>query len=93
MPSIVPLSAAPIASVFWLVGRHLAETDEYTRKVRTDDLLLGGGIALSLAMLVGFLEIYRVVPPMEHVSTTMLVTPLFFFAWLLVHVVRTKRGG
>lgn len=68
------VSAAPVVLVFWLMGRQLRETDEYTRAVQTRAMLAGGGVTLSFAVVWGFLELFRVVP---HLWTFLLV-PLFF---------------
>ena len=89
---VAVVTAAPIAIVFWLIGRHLRETDEYTRKIQTDAMLGGGGIALSAAAVWGFLELFDVVPRPEHFPSMMMVAPAFFAGWGIAFFVRWLRG-
>ena len=86
------LSGAPIAVVFWLMGRYLRETDEFTRKIQLEALVPGAGITLSLAMVWGFLELYRVVPRFEVFSPMMMVGPAFFFYGVTFTAQRLLRG-
>ena len=76
--SIAVLTAAPIAAVFWVLGRLLNETDEYTRKLHTGALLTGGAITFSLVTAWGFLELYGVVPHLRYFPATLFVWPAFF---------------
>jgi len=85
------LTGAPICVVFWLMGRHLKETDEYTRKIQVDAILVGGGITLSVAVVWAFLELYRVVPQVAHFPSMMMVGPLFFGAWGLAYAVQSFK--
>ena len=73
------ISGAPIAAVFWLMGRYLRETDEFTRKIQLDALLPGAGITLSLAVIWGFLELYQVIPRFKIFTPMLMVGPAFFF--------------
>jgi hypothetical protein len=84
-------TAAPMALVFWLIARLLRETDEYTRKMQSDEMLIGGAITLSAAMLWGFLELYGVMPQAPRLPATMMVAPAFFASFGLVHAVRALR--
>lgn len=72
---IAIVTAAPVALVFWLMGRWLKETDEYTRATHVDAMLLGGGALFSLSICWGFLEIFEVAPHLP----TFFVAPGFFF--------------
>lgn len=73
---IAIVTAAPIAVVFWLMGRWLKETDEYTRARHIDAMLLGGGALFSLSIAWGFLEIFEVAP---HLPTFFIAPGFFFF--------------
>jgi hypothetical protein len=74
--AIAIVTAAPIAVVFWLMGRWLKETDEYTRATHVDAMLVGGGALFSLAIAWGFLEIFDVAP---HLPTFFIAPGFFFF--------------
>lgn len=74
---IAIITAAPIAVVFWLMGRWLKETDEYTRATHIDAMLLGGGAVFSLSIAWGFLELFEVAPHLP----TFFIAPAFFFAY------------
>lgn len=73
--AIAIITAAPVALVFWLMGRWLRETDEYTRATHVDAMLLGGGALFSLAIVWGFLEMFEVAPKIP----TFWIAPGFFF--------------
>jgi hypothetical protein len=88
---VAVVTAAPMAVVFWLIARLLKETDEYTRKLQADNMLVGGAITLSAAMLWGFLELYGVLPQVSRLPATMMVAPAFFASFGLVHTVRLLR--
>lgn len=89
--SIVAIvTALPIIGVFLLVVRLLRETDEYTRKVQTDAILVGGAITLSVTVMWAFLELFEAVPRIENFPTMMLVTPLFFGMWGLAYLFRAR---
>jgi hypothetical protein len=89
--AVAVVTAAPMAIVFWLLARLLKETDEYTRKMQADEMLIGGAITLSAAMLWGFLELYGVMPQAPRFPATMMVAPAFFASFGLVHAVRAMR--
>ncbi len=77
--TVAVISGVPIAVVFWLIGRYLRETDEFTRQIQLDALLPAAGITLSLAVIWGFLELYLVVPRAKIFSPMIMVGPAFFF--------------
>ena len=87
------ISGAPIAVVFWLMGRYLRETDEFTRKIQIDALLPGAGITLSLAVIWGFLELYQVVPRFKIFTPMMMVGPAFFFFYGVTFTVQRLLRG
>jgi hypothetical protein len=93
MAVVSVISAAPIAVVFWLMGRYLRETDEFTRKIQIDALLPGAGITLSLAVIWGFLELYQVVPRAKIFSPMMMVGPAFFFFYGITFAVQRLLRG
>lgn len=93
MAPVAILSGAPIAAVFWLLGRFVKETDEYTRAVQTQALLTGGGITFSLAVIWSFLELYQVVPRSKFFPSMMMVGPAFFFCYGISAYVQHKRSG
>ncbi len=93
MAFIAILTATPIAVVFWVLGRYLRETDEYTRAWQTEALLTGGGITLSLAVIWSFLELYHVVPRPEFFPSMMMVGPTFFLFYGLSAAVKHLRNG
>jgi hypothetical protein len=89
--TVALLSAAPLVAVFWLMGRLLRETDEYTRLIQSRAMLAGGGFTLSLAGAWGFLEHFDVVP---HLWSFLLI-PLFFASYgaaMVLHQFRTGKG-
>jgi len=93
MVIVAIISGAPIAVVFWLMGRYLRETDEFTRKIQIDALLPGAGITLSLAVIWGFLELYQVVPRFKIFTPMMMVGPSFFFFYgITFSIQRLLRG-
>lgn len=87
------ISGAPIAVVFWLIGRYLRETDEFTRKIQIDALLPGAGITLSLAVIWGFLELYQVVPRFKIFTPMMMVGPAFFFFYGVTFTIQRLLRG
>jgi hypothetical protein len=89
---IAIVTGAPIAIVFWLIGRHLRETDEYTRKIQSEAMLAGGGVALSAATVWAFLELFDVVPRFEHFPSMMMVGPAFFAAWGVASYLQRLRN-
>jgi hypothetical protein len=94
MGLVAVITGAPIAGVFWLMGRLLRETDEYTRAIQVDALLSGGAITLSLAVVWSFLELYQVVPRAKFFPSMMMVGPGFFFAYGLsfgLQAIRRRR--
>jgi hypothetical protein len=88
---VAVVTSLPIAGVFWLMARHLRETDEYTRKIQVDALLAGGGVTLSAAVIWGFLELFDVVPQPEAFPAMMMVGPTFFAAFGLAHAWQAFR--
>ncbi len=92
---VAVITGAPIAAVFWLMGRLLRETDEYTRTIQVDALLSGGAITLSVAVIWSFLELFQVVPRARFFPSMMMVGPGFFFAYGVsfgVQAARRRRG-
>lgn len=75
--AIAIATAAPIAVVFWLMGRWLKETDEYTRARHVDAMLVGGGILFSASIGWGFLELFEVAPHLP----TFFIAPGFFLSY------------
>jgi len=85
------LSATPLVVVFWLMGRLLRETDEYTRLIQSRAMLAGGGFTLSFAGVWGFLEHFGIAP---HLWPFLLI-PLFFASYgaaMVIHQLRTGKG-
>jgi hypothetical protein len=97
MAMISVVTGAPIAIVFWLMMRYLRETDEYTRAIQIEALLTGASLTFSLAVIWGFLELYRVIPRSEFFSSMLMVGPAFFFfygmAFLVQHLRRRSASG
>lgn len=90
--AVAIVTGAPIIIVFWLMGRLLRETDEYTRKVHVDAALTGGAITLSVSIVWSFLELYQVAPRLEHFPSMMMMAPLFFVSYgLSMFVQRLQR--
>ena len=58
------LPALPIIGIFVAIGRYLVEeSDEYLRLLMTRQSLIASGLALSAAMMAGFLESFHLVRP------------------------------
>jgi cytochrome bd-type quinol oxidase subunit 2 len=87
------VTAAPILGVFWLLGRFVRETDEYTRKIQTEAMLSGGAIVLSFAVIWSFFDLYDVIPGMEKFPAMVFVGPGFFFFYGLSIVAGNLRRG
>lgn len=93
MAIVAVISGAPIAIVFWLMGRYLRETDEFTRQVQLDALVPATGITLSLAVVWGFLELYLVMPRAKIFTPMIMVGPTFFFFYGVIFTLqRVLRG-
>ena len=71
------VNTIPIAAIFWVLGRWLRETDEYTRKKQVEAMLAGAAVTFTFTALWGFLELYDVVP---HLFVLML-WPIFFLSY------------
>ncbi len=87
------LTGMPLIAVFWLLARFLRETDEYTQQTQAVAMLKGGAITLSLVVMCGFLELYNVVPKLEHFPLMMMVAPTFFGAWGLCYAYQVMQRG
>jgi hypothetical protein len=87
--SVALLSAVPLMVVFWLMGRLLRETDEYTRLIQSRAMLAGGGFTLSFAGVWGFLEYFGIAP---HLWPVLLI-PLFFASYGAAMVIHQLRTG
>lgn len=87
------LPALPIVGIFVAIGRYLVEEgDEYLRLLMTRQSLIASGLALSAAMVVGFLESFGLTAPI----------PSYWFAILwfgglglgnCVNKLTVERGG
>ncbi len=66
----------------------MKETDEYTRKIQIDAMLVAGGVTLSVAVIWGFLELYQVIPQLEFLPSIMMVGPMFFAAWGIAYAIQ-----
>jgi hypothetical protein len=89
--AVALLTAAPLVAVFWLMGRLLRETDEYTRLIQGRAMLTGGGFTLSFAGVWGFLEHFSVAP---HLWPFLLI-PLFFASYgvaMIIHQLGAGKG-
>ncbi len=89
MAGIAVFTALPIAAVFWLKGRWLLETDEYTRARQVEAMLVGGGVTVCFAIIWGFLELFELVPNLW----TFLIGPIYFASYGLAFLVGKLRGG
>lgn len=87
--AIAIVTAAPVAFVFWLMGRWLKETDEYTRAKHIDAMLVGGGVLFALSIGWGFLEIFEVAPHLP----TFFMAPGFFAAYGVASFVQRLFGS
>jgi hypothetical protein len=56
------MAGVPITVAIWALFRFVRETDEFNRQMNLQALAFAGGITASLAAIVGFLQIYEVVP-------------------------------
>jgi hypothetical protein len=87
--AVAAATGAPMIGVFWLIGRYLNETDEYTRKTQTDALLIGGAATLSFATVWGFLDLYEVLPPLW----SFWLLPMFFVVYGLASCLPRLRAA
>ena len=88
---VAAITGVPIIIVFWLLGRFIRETDEYTRKIQTDAVLGGGAVTLSICVIWGFLELYGVAP-LSRFPAMLMVGPAFFLFYGLSFLWRRLRG-
>lgn len=91
-PVIAILTATPLAIVFWLLLRHVRETDEYTRSQMVSAILPAAAITLALTSFWGFMEMYGVVTLPERVSAMFFVSPIFFGLWAIIHRIKSDRS-
>jgi len=84
--AIAILNVSPIPFIFFVMGKYLIETDEYTRAKQVRAMLSGGAFVLSFAATWGFLELYRVLPPFW----SFLYVPIFFGAYGIAYGVRSR---
>ena len=84
LAALAVANTIPIAAIFWVLGRWLRETDEYTRKRQVEAMLAGAAVTFTFAGLWGFLELYDVVP---HLFV-LLLWPLFFFSYGSLYCLR-----
>src|SRR5262245_18859258 len=89
--TIAVASAAPAVITVWLLARFIRETDEYTRRIQVEAMLTGGAITLSAVIVLGFLELYDIVPVFKE--GMMLVWPAFFFFYGASFFVQQLRRG
>jgi hypothetical protein len=52
----------PLVVAIWALMRFVRETDEFNRQMNLIALAFAGGVTASLAALIGFLQMYDVVP-------------------------------
>lgn len=91
-PILAVFTAFPIAIVFWLLLRHVRETDEYTRSQMVAAILPAAAITLALTTFWGFMEIYGVVSLPERISAMFFVSPTFFAIWAVIHLINNARA-
>ena len=71
------VTTAPILGALWAILRLVGETDEYTRLRQLTALAQGGAITAGIAFLVGFLQIFNAIGPVD----VFWFGPLFFLAY------------
>lgn len=69
--------SAPIIGVFLIMLRLIEETDEYTRLRQLKSMVQGALFTISVAVVIGFLQMFEVVGQFW----TFWFGPLFFLAW------------
>ena len=65
LATVAIISAAPLIAVFWLMLRYFDNTDEYVRLRQLKAFAEGSVLTLSVIIVLGFLQIYEVVPPIN----------------------------
>jgi hypothetical protein len=55
-------AAIPLVIAIWALLRFVRETDDFNRQMNLQSLAFAGGVTASLAALIGFLQMYDVVP-------------------------------
>ena len=78
------LTVLPIFVVLWLMWRYTREADEYTRVRQVEAMALGGLVTVGAAGLIGFLQIYEVIPQFP----VFLILPAFFLTYGLSKFLR-----
>jgi flagellar biosynthesis protein FliR len=76
--------ALPVLGVLWVMLRQVGETDEYTRLRQLNALARGGAITAGAAFVVGFLQIFGAIGPVD----VFWFGPLFFIAYGLSHCIQ-----
>lgn len=62
LATVAVISAAPLLATFWIMLRYFDTTDEYIRVRQLKAFAEGSALTLSVIIVLGFLQIYEVVP-------------------------------
>ena len=84
LATVAVICAAPLLAVFWFMLRYFDTTDEYIRLRQLKAFSEGSAFTLSVVIVVGFLQIYQVVPPIN----VFLFGPAFFVFYGICYVSR-----
>ncbi len=82
----------PLVVAIWALMRFVRETDEYSRQMSLQALAFAGGVTASLAALVGFLQMYHVVPMFPAFWFVIIYFPAFGFGHVLTGKGVTQCG-
>jgi undecaprenyl pyrophosphate phosphatase UppP len=83
---VAVVTVAPVAVVLWAIWRQTQETDEFVRKTQLEALAIAGMVMAGLAGIIGFLQLFDVVPEFG----SFYALPGFF---LIFGVAKWLRGG
>lgn len=85
-------AAIPLVVAIWALMRFVRETDEYNRQLNLEALAFAGGVTASLAALIGFLQMYDVVPMFPAFWFVILYFPAYGFGHLITGKSATQCG-
>jgi hypothetical protein len=85
-------AAIPLIIAIWALLRFVRETDEFNRQMNLQALAFAGGVTASLAALVGFLQMYEVVPLFPAFWFVVFYFPAYGFGHLLTGKGATQCG-
>jgi hypothetical protein len=86
------MAGVPITIAIWALFRFVRETDEFNRQMNLRALAFAGGLTASIAAIIGFLQIYEVVPLFPAFWFIVIYFPAMGFGHILNRKIGTQCG-